>query len=108
MLREKLITSACAAAMMLTMSAAPARAQGGTMDSRTEFTFNLPVELPGVTLPPGTYVFRFVDATTGKKVMQVQAESVRFEPEDRCGGLRGQGDRDDEYSHGTKTLPPCV
>ena len=76
MLRDKLITSACAAAMMLTMSASPARAQGGTMDSRTEFTFNRPVELPGVTLPPGTYIFRFVDATTGKKVMQVQAKDA--------------------------------
>lgn len=76
MLKETLITSACAAAMMLTMSAAPARAQGGPMDSRTEFTFNQPVELPGVTLPPGTYVFRFVDATTGKRVMQVQAKDA--------------------------------
>ncbi len=76
MFKEKLITSACAAAMLLTMSATPARAQGGPLDSRTEFTFNQPVELPGVTLPPGTYVFRFVDATTGKKVMQVQAKDA--------------------------------
>ena len=52
-------------AMLTAMSAAPARAQGGPMDSRTEFTFNQPVELPDVTLPPGTYIFRFVDATTG-------------------------------------------
>ena len=37
------------------------------MDSRTEFTFNQPVEMPGVTLPPGTYIFRFVDGTTGRK-----------------------------------------
>jgi hypothetical protein len=70
------MTSACAAAMLLTMSATPVLAQGGPMDSRTEFTFNRPVELPGVTLPPGTYVFRFVDATTGKKVMQVQAKDA--------------------------------
>jgi hypothetical protein len=76
MLKERLITSACAAAMLLTMSARPALAQGGPMDSRTEFTFNRPVELPGVTLPPGTYVFRFVDATTGKRVMQVQAKDA--------------------------------
>jgi hypothetical protein len=46
------------------------------MDSRTEFTFNQPVELPNVTLPPGTYIFRFVDATTGRKVMQVQAKDA--------------------------------
>ncbi len=62
--------------MLTAMSAAPARAQGGPMDARTEFTFNRPVELPNVTLPPGTYIFRFVDATTGKKVMQVQAKDA--------------------------------
>ena len=76
MFSTRLMTSACAAAMLLTMSATPALAQGGPMDSRTEFTFNQPVELPGLTLPPGTYVFRFVDATTGKKVMQVQAKDA--------------------------------
>jgi hypothetical protein len=38
------------------------------------FTFNQPVELPGVTLPPGTYVFRFADATSSRKVMQVMAK----------------------------------
>jgi hypothetical protein len=72
----RLMTSACAAAMLLTMSATPALAQGQPMDARTEFTFNQPVELPGVTLPPGTYIFRFVDGTTGRKVMQVQAKDA--------------------------------
>lgn len=76
MLSTRLMTYACAAGMVLTMSATPAQAQGGPLDARTEFTFNQPVELPGVTLPPGTYVFRFVDATTGKKVMQVQAKDA--------------------------------
>ena len=74
MFRKGLMTAACAAAMMLTMSATPALAQ--PLDQRTEFTFNQPVEMPGVTLPPGTYVFRFVDATTGRKVMQVQAKDA--------------------------------
>jgi len=76
MLSRKLMTSACAAAMLLALSTTPASAQGGPMDSRTEFTFNQPIELPGVTLPPGTYIFRFVDATTGRKVMQVQAKDA--------------------------------
>jgi hypothetical protein len=71
MLSRTLITSAFAAALL--MSATPASAQG-PIDSRTEFTFNQPVELPGVTLPPGTYIFRFADATSGRKVMQVQAK----------------------------------
>jgi hypothetical protein len=70
------MTSACAAAMLMTLSATPALAQGQPLDARTEFTFNQPVELPGVTLPAGTYVFRFVDATTGRKVMQVQAKDA--------------------------------
>jgi hypothetical protein len=59
--------------MFITLSTTPALAQG-PIDSRTEFTFNTPVELPGVTLPPGTYVFRFADATTSKNVMQVLAK----------------------------------
>jgi hypothetical protein len=62
--------------MLTAFSAAPAQAQGQPIDSRTEFTFNQQVELPGVTLPAGTYVFRFVDATTGRKVMQVQAKDA--------------------------------
>ena len=68
--------TACAAAMLLTMSATPTLAQGQPMDARTEFTFNQKVEMPGVTLPPGTYIFRFVDGTTGRKVMQVQAKDA--------------------------------
>jgi hypothetical protein len=76
MLSKRLTTITCAAAMLMTMSAMPTFAQGQPLDSRTEFTFNQPVELPGVTLPPGTYVFRFIDATTGRKVMQVQAKDA--------------------------------
>jgi len=76
MLSKKVFTSICAAgALCAALTAAPAFAQQ-PLDSRTEFTFNTPVELPGVTLPPGTYVFRFVDATTGRKVMQVQAKDA--------------------------------
>jgi hypothetical protein len=73
---KRLFISACAAAMLTAFSAAPAQAQGQPIDSRTEFTFNQQVELPGVTLPAGTYVFRFVDGTTGRKVMQVQAKDA--------------------------------
>ena len=75
MLKNSLITAACATAFMATMSPTPAQAQS-TLDARTEFTFNQPVELPGTTLPPGTYVFRFIDATSGRKVMQVQARDA--------------------------------
>ena len=75
MLSKRLMHAACAAAMLAT-SAISASAQGQPLDARTEFTFNQPVELPGVKLPAGTYIFRFVDATTGKRVMQVQAKDA--------------------------------
>jgi hypothetical protein len=75
MLSKRIINTACAAAMVTAVSAAPARAQG-PLDARTEFTFNQPVEMPNVTLPPGTYIFRFVDATSGKRVMHVQAKDA--------------------------------
>jgi hypothetical protein len=69
MLSRKLIVSACAAAMLTVVNVAGALAQ--TVDARTEFTFRAPVELPGTTLPPGTYVFRIADPNTSRKVMQV-------------------------------------
>ena len=74
MLFRKIFVSACAAAMLASVNVRPAQAQGQPLDNRTEFTFNAPVELPGVTLPPGTYVFRFVDASNQKKVMQVMTK----------------------------------
>jgi hypothetical protein len=73
---KKILMSACAAAMFASVNVSPAAAQGPQpMDNRTEFTFNSPVELPGVTLPPGTYVFRFVDGSNQKKVMQVMTKT---------------------------------
>jgi len=71
--RKTFVVSACAAVMFASIGARPAVAQG-PIDSRTEFTFNVPVEMPGVTLPPGAYVFRFADSTTGRKVMQVMSK----------------------------------
>ena len=39
-------------------------------DKRTFFTFSGPVEVPGVALPPGKYIFRIVDPDSGGKVVQ--------------------------------------
>ena len=41
------------------------------MDKRTFFTFSAPVEVPGVALPPGKYIFRIVDPTSGGRVVQI-------------------------------------
>jgi hypothetical protein len=40
-------------------------------DRRVFFTFNSPVELPGVALPPGRYMFRIADPDRAGRVVQV-------------------------------------
>jgi len=66
---SKTATSACALAMLILVSSA-AYAQE-PYDKRTYFTFNQPVQLPGVQLPPGEYIFRLADPDTSRKVVQV-------------------------------------
>jgi hypothetical protein len=56
-------------AVCAAMIAGVARAE--TFDKRTVFTFSQPISLPGVTLPAGDYLFRIVDTTTSRKVIQV-------------------------------------
>jgi LPXTG-motif cell wall-anchored protein len=46
-----------------------------TLDKRTYFTFSSNVTIPGVTLPAGKYIFRFVDAN--QAFMQVVSEDGR-------------------------------
>lgn len=57
----------CAVALFASLIGARAMAQ--PVDKRTYFTFSQPVALPGVTLPAGQYLFRFVD--DGHRVVQV-------------------------------------
>jgi hypothetical protein len=57
--------------VVLVGAASGASAFTSTSDKRTYFTFNQPVALPGVTLPPGTYMFRLADDTTSRKVIQI-------------------------------------
>ena len=49
-------------------------AQAQTEDKRTYFTFSGPVALPGATVPAGRYVFRIVDTTSSRKVIQVLSD----------------------------------
>jgi hypothetical protein len=42
-----------------------------TLDHRVFFTFSAPVEVPGVGLAPGKYLFRVADPDMGGKVVQV-------------------------------------
>jgi hypothetical protein len=61
----------CAVAIALVTSFAAAPAFAQTFDERVFFTFSGPVELPGVALAPGKYIFRLADPTTTHNVVQV-------------------------------------
>jgi hypothetical protein len=55
------------AVTLLALTTAPADAQ--PLDKRVTFTFSGPVTLPGITLPPGTYLFRV--PTPDRNIVQV-------------------------------------
>jgi hypothetical protein len=58
-------------AVLLLSSLTVAILSAQPLDKRTYFTFNVPVSVPGVTLPPGKYIFRVVDPYTSGRVVQV-------------------------------------
>ena len=46
-------------------------ANSSVSDKLTIFTFSQPVELPGVTLPAGTYAFKVLDSLADRSIVQV-------------------------------------
>ena len=54
----------------LTAFLAP-RARADEQNKLTYLTFSGPVELPGVTLPAGTYMFKLADTMTNRHIVQV-------------------------------------
>jgi len=54
--------------------ATPASAQMVAADRATYLTFSAPVSLPGVSLPAGTYLFRFVDPMESDSVLEVLSQ----------------------------------
>src|SRR5687768_378418 len=69
MKRVTKIVTACAAAALLTLTISVA-AQDFNTHERSFLTFSGPIEMPGVRLEAGTYVFRLAD-TAGRNVVQV-------------------------------------
>jgi hypothetical protein len=69
MLSTRIFGLACAVTVFVCLMAAPVFAQ--PLDKRTLFTFSGPVALPGITLPPGQYLFRLADPSSSSKVVQV-------------------------------------
>ncbi len=48
-------------------------------DKKTTVTFNAPVELPGIVLTPGTYVFKLLDSRSDRHIVQVfNADETRL------------------------------
>jgi hypothetical protein len=46
-------------------------AQGDEWDKTTKITFKEPVQVPGQVLPAGTYVFKLLDSTSNRHVVQI-------------------------------------
>ncbi len=46
-------------------------------DRMTTMTFSGPVELPGVVLPAGTYIFRLLDSSSNRNIVQVFSEDKK-------------------------------
>jgi hypothetical protein len=55
---------------VLTVPYAPS-AKADEWDKRSVITFTAPVELPGVVLSPGTYVFKLLDSPADRNIVQV-------------------------------------
>ena len=72
----KALTILAATAVLAVVVAPPASAQLVTrpVDKSTLLTFSGPVSLPNVTLPAGTYLFKFVDPIDAPGVLEVMSK----------------------------------
>jgi hypothetical protein len=75
MTRLKLIATACITAVLLMVNVATA--QDFNTNERTFLTFSAPVELPGITLQPGTYLFRLADSQSNRHIIQVLSQDEK-------------------------------
>jgi len=65
----KLLTAfACCALFLLIF---PMSVNADEWNKKTVVTFSAPVELPGITLPAGTYVFKLLDSPSDRHIVQV-------------------------------------
>jgi hypothetical protein len=76
MKRAKLIATACFTAMLAVLTSHVA-AQDFNTNERTFLTFSNTVELPGVTLQPGTYLFRLADSQSNRHIVQVLSQDEK-------------------------------
>ena len=65
----RVLKAVCCAAMVTMMAAPGVRAD--EWNKKTILTFSGPVQIPGATLPAGSYVFKLADLTGNRHVVQV-------------------------------------
>lgn len=70
------VAFACVTAAMVTLPLVTS-AQTGPRTQDTYFTFSQKVELPSVTLPAGTYLFRLADSEGNRHIVRVMSEDRR-------------------------------
>jgi hypothetical protein len=63
---KRIASSLCCAALLWVI---PASAD--QWDKKTTVTFSQPVELPGIVLPAGTYVFKLLDSASNRHIVEV-------------------------------------
>ena len=76
MKRVKLIATACVTALLVVFTL-HVGAQDFNSNERTFLTFSNTVELPGVTLQPGTYLFRLADSQSNRHIVQVFSQDEK-------------------------------
>jgi hypothetical protein len=72
MLVRKIVHTLCGVVLLAVLATS---ATGANFDNRrtTHFTFSGAVQLPGVTLPAGTYTFEVVNTNSGSDIVRVTA-----------------------------------
>src|SRR3954454_3067183 len=57
--------------LALTAFSLPPKASADEWNKKTIVTFSNPIEVPGKVLPPGTYVFKLLDSTSNRNIVQI-------------------------------------
>lgn len=72
-MKRAILATACVIAVLCFVTIHGA-AQDNNFNKRTLITFSNAVELPGVTLQPGTYLFRLADSQSDRHIVQVWSQ----------------------------------
>jgi hypothetical protein len=68
--RLRCLALAAVSAALLNVVPVPT-ANADEMDKKTIVTTNAPTEVPGRVLPPGTYVFKLLDSSSNRNIVQI-------------------------------------